>query len=77
MLMVWVYDRTESLLIVVLMHASLMAGLSALVPAELSGTTLLTWILTWAAGLWAVGGVVAMTNNRKLSSQPSQKQVAS
>lgn len=76
-LMVWVYDRTESLFVSVLMHASLMAGLSALVPAELSGTSLLTWILTWAATLWIVGGVVALSNNRKLSEQPTQTQVAS
>ena len=51
-LMVWVYDRTGSLLVCVLMHASLVAGLNALVPAELSKTGLLTWILAWAAGLW-------------------------
>jgi membrane protease YdiL (CAAX protease family) len=59
-LMVWVYDRTESLLVSVLMHAGLMAGLSALVPAELSGTGLLTWILAWAAALWIIVGVVAL-----------------
>jgi len=53
-LMVWVYDQTESLLVCVLMHASLMASLSAFVPAELSGSTLLTWIFTWAAALWIV-----------------------
>jgi membrane protease YdiL (CAAX protease family) len=76
-LMVWVYDRTESLLVSVLMHASLMAGLSALVPAELSGTSLLIWILTWAVALWIVGGIVALSNNRKLSEQPTQTQVAS
>jgi membrane protease YdiL (CAAX protease family) len=76
-LMVWVYDRTESLLVSVLMHASLMAGLSALVPAELTGTTLLTWILTWAATLWIVGGVVILSNNRELPEKSTQTQVAS
>ena len=35
-LMVWVYGRTESLLVAILMHASLVASLSALVPAELT-----------------------------------------
>jgi len=75
--MVWVYDRTESLFISVLMHASLMAGLSALVPAELSGTNLLVWILTWAAALWVVSGVVIASANRKLLEQPSQAQAAS
>lgn len=76
-LMVWVYDRTESLLVSVLMHASLMAGLSALVPAELTGTTLLTWILTWAAALWVVVSVVARIKNEQLAGQPVQKPLAS
>jgi membrane protease YdiL (CAAX protease family) len=56
-LMVWVYDRTESVLVSVLMHASLMASLSIFVPAELSGTSLLTWILAWAVALWVVVAV--------------------
>lgn len=68
-LMVWVYERTESLLVTVLMHASLMASLSALVPGELSGTNLLTWILTWAAVLWTVVAVIAIASDRRLSRQ--------
>ncbi len=63
-LMVWVYDRTESLLISVLMHASLMGSLNALVPADLSGSTLLTWILSWAAVLWIIV-IVGMIIQRK------------
>lgn len=76
-LMVWVYNRTESLLVSVLMHASLMASLSALVPVELSRTNLLTWILTWAVALWVTVGVVAITNDRRLSGHSVQKQMAS
>jgi membrane protease YdiL (CAAX protease family) len=76
-LMVWVYDRTESLFLSVLMHASLMAGLSALVPAELSGTTLLTWILSWAAVLWVVSGVLTMSAGKLFVKQPVQEQVVS
>jgi membrane protease YdiL (CAAX protease family) len=76
-LMVWVYDRAESLFLSVLMHASLMAGLSALVPAELTGTTLLTWILTWAAALWVIVIVVARIKNEQHARQPVQKRVAS
>ena len=70
-LMVWVYDRTESLLVCVLMHASLMAGLNALVPAELSGTGLLTWILTWAAVLWVVSAVVILSGRRAVLAKAS------
>jgi membrane protease YdiL (CAAX protease family) len=76
-LMVWVYDRTESLLLCVLMHASLMAGLSALVPAELSGSTLLTWILSWAAVLWGIVGVGTLVGEKRLSQQPRQGQTVS
>jgi len=76
-LMVWVYDRTESLLVAVLMHASLMAGLSALVPAELSGTTLLTWILSWAAALWVIVGMGKLATVRRLSEQPAQSRMTS
>jgi len=77
-LMVWVYDRTDSLLVTVLMHASLMAGLNALVPVELVGTTLLTWILAWAAALWTIVGVGVVLNGKRLSSrQPRQERAIS
>jgi membrane protease YdiL (CAAX protease family) len=75
-LMVWVYDRTESLLVSVLMHASLMASLNALVPVELSGRTLLTWILTWAAALWIIVAVVAVVKSKHIWRQQTQKQMA-
>ena len=76
-LMVWVYNRTESLLVSVLMHASLMASLTIFVPAQLSGTTLLTWIFSWAVALWAVVGMVTLVKGRQLLDQPTQRQVAS
>ena len=76
-LMVWIYDRTGSLLVSVLMHASLMASLNALVPAELSGTPLLTWILSWAIVLWVVVGVFAIINGGRVSVQPTQRRVVS
>ena len=75
-LMVWIYNQTGSLLVSVLMHASLMAGLNALVPGELSGTTLFTWILAWAVALWIVVGVGAIANNKRLLRQPVQRQAA-
>lgn len=76
-LMVWVYDRTESLLLSILMHASLMGSLNALVPAELTGMTLLTWILAWAAALWLIVGAGVLINSIKRSrSQQSVRQAA-
>jgi membrane protease YdiL (CAAX protease family) len=57
-LMVWVYDRTDSLLVVVLMHASLVTCTLAVVPSTLVGTALLVWLLAWAAALWLIAGLV-------------------
>jgi membrane protease YdiL (CAAX protease family) len=52
-LMVWVYDRTQSLSVAMLMHASLTATVIVLGPAA-SGTTVLTYDVVLAAVLWAV-----------------------
>jgi membrane protease YdiL (CAAX protease family) len=58
-LLVWLYDRTGSLLAVMLMHASLVVTTAgSLVPLTLAGMALLTWILAWAAALWVVVAVV-------------------
>jgi len=73
-LMVWVYDRTGSLLVVILMHASLVATLNSIVPLELSGSALLTWILAWAVVLWLlVGGYAAIKGGETLSQPVEQK----
>jgi len=59
-LMVWVYDRTdtESLLVTILMHVSLVATM-AIIDPSLTGGGLLTLILVRAAVLWVI--VVAVT----------------
>jgi membrane protease YdiL (CAAX protease family) len=72
-IMVWVYDHTESLLLSVLMHASLLGSLKALVPADLSGATLITWIFSWAIALWIIIAVGNTIKERWLSGQPLQK----
>jgi membrane protease YdiL (CAAX protease family) len=51
-LMVWVYDRTGSLLVAMLMHASLTSGMFILTPTAISGLPLLTWLVVLAAVLW-------------------------
>lgn len=58
-LMAWVYDRTGSLLIAVLMHASLTTSMLIFGPA-LVGGALLTFDLVFSAALWLVVGIVAM-----------------
>jgi membrane protease YdiL (CAAX protease family) len=53
MLMVWLYDRTGSLLVAMLMHTSLTASVLILDPPGLSGATLLTYSFALAAVVWA------------------------
>jgi uncharacterized protein len=59
-LMVWVYDRTESLPVAILMHASLDAFWLASTPPGMTPVPLVTWYLVWAALLWAIVAVVAV-----------------
>jgi uncharacterized protein len=70
MLMVWVYERTESLLVAILMHASLVAFWIISTPVGMVGVPLVTWYLVWAAALWAVVGAVAMAQGGHLTPQP-------
>jgi membrane protease YdiL (CAAX protease family) len=58
-LMVWVYDRTGSLLVAMLMHFVHTASLLVLGPLAMSGIGLLVWNLAWAGVLWAVVAVAA------------------
>jgi len=68
-LMVWVYDRTASLLVAMLMHASLSAS-TLILPPPATGVPFLTWNLVLAAALWVFVGAVAVVNGRQLSRQP-------
>jgi uncharacterized protein len=73
-LLVWVYDRTGSLLVVTLMHAGLTASNIILVPAA-TGVTLVAWSLILAAALWAIVAAVAAASGGQLSRRPLRKQV--
>ena len=66
-LLVWVYDRTQSLLLVVLMHAPLSASQLVLIPAALSGTKLVIYDLIFAAVLWILAVVVLMAGPKVLT----------
>jgi uncharacterized protein len=73
-LMVWVYDRTESLLVAMLMHGSATGGLvifASLAP----GWPLFTYCLVFGAVLWMVVGVVAFANGGHLSREPRRRRV--
>lgn len=60
-LMVWAYDRTGSLLVAMLMHASLTASVIFIfMPLAISEVPLLTWYLVLAATLWVVVAAVEL-----------------
>jgi membrane protease YdiL (CAAX protease family) len=69
-LMVWVYERSgESMLVAMLMHASLTASMIILSPV-VTGVAYLTYNLVWTAVLWIVVGAVAVANGWHLTRQP-------
>jgi uncharacterized protein len=69
-LMVWVYDRTESVLVAMLMHASFLAFWLMATPGEvmtpdaIAGWDVVAWYVVWAALLWALVAVVAAGRRR-------------
>jgi len=68
-LMVWVYDRTGSLLVAMLMHASFSASTLILQPVA-TGVPYLTWNLVLVAALWVIVAAVAVANRGRLSRIP-------
>jgi membrane protease YdiL (CAAX protease family) len=63
-LMVWVYDQTESLLVAMLMHASLSASTLILQPVA-TGMPFMTWNFVLAAALWLVVAAVTVVRQRE------------
>jgi uncharacterized protein len=70
-LMVWVYDRTGSLLVVILMHAVLTATSLILAPQAAPGTPLLLYNLSLTIATWAVAAVIYGYNQRLFRQQPA------
>ena len=75
-LMVWVYDRTGSLLVAMLMHASLTATQLILRPLPASGSLPLDLVLAWAAALWVVVAAVAVANGGQALPPPLSRRAA-
>jgi uncharacterized protein len=63
-LMVWVYDRTKSVLVVMLMHAPLAAGQLILLPSVISGERAVIFDLVFAAALWVFVAAVYMATRQ-------------
>jgi membrane protease YdiL (CAAX protease family) len=75
-LMVWVDERTGSLLVAILMHASLSASTFILGPSRLTGVALVAYGFALAAAWWIVVAVIAATTRTPLSRQPVWRRVA-
>ena len=74
-LMVSVYDRTESLFLAMLMHVSLTATTLILTP-HTTGVPLLAFGLAFAAAVWIVIAALALPSRRKLSRPPVRRWAA-
>ena len=72
-LMVWLHDRTESLLLAMLMHASFSASMLVLQPPSTSLGVGVTWNLVLAAVLWTAVGAVALAGRGHLSRPPQRR----
>lgn len=75
-LMVWVYDRTGSLPVAMLMHASLTASLPLILMPPATGVPLLTSYLVLAAALWVAVAVVARADGGHIARQALRGRVA-
>jgi membrane protease YdiL (CAAX protease family) len=68
-LMVWVYEHTESLLLAMLMHTSLAAFTFILFPPSAIMANLISGF-AYTAVLWIVVGAIALANHGHLTRQP-------
>ena len=73
-LLVWCYDRTASLLLVMFMHAVLSASTIILQPLSARGHV--TWNLLLGAALWAVVAAVAAAGRGERSREPTPPAIA-
>jgi membrane protease YdiL (CAAX protease family) len=72
-LMVWVYERTQSLLVAILMHASF-AGSTVALALVAPGLPALTYDLALAAVLWVVIAAIAVANHGHIARPPLGQQ---
>jgi uncharacterized protein len=69
-LMLWVYDRTNSLLVAMLMHASLTASTFVLGPAVISGSALLVYDVVLAGAWWMLVAAIAIASRGQFLRTP-------
>jgi membrane protease YdiL (CAAX protease family) len=71
-LLVWLHDRTQSLPVVMLMHAAVSFVTLTVRPEGLTGTRLLASLLAPPATMWFLLAAVGASNRWRLSRQPAQ-----
>jgi membrane protease YdiL (CAAX protease family) len=69
-LLVWLYDRTGSLLLVTLMHASLTANTVFIFRPVTAGMSYLIYVWVLTAVLSVVAAAMAVTNREQITQQP-------
>lgn len=74
-LMVWIYERTGSLLLAMLMHASLNIFWLLSMPVVITRVQQVIWYFAWAAVLWIVVAVVAVASHQRFSGRSLRSQV--
>jgi hypothetical protein len=75
-LLVWVHDRTQSLPVVMFMHAAVSFMSLALFAPAANGATLLISLLVRAATMWLLVAVLVMADRRHLAWQPIARRAA-
>lgn len=75
-LMVWVYAHTESVLIAILMHASLVTFWLASMPQGITGAAQAIWYVVWGAVLWGVVAVFEFLDRSRAVLPRGPQQVA-
>jgi uncharacterized protein len=74
-LMVWVYEHTQSLLLMQLMHAFYSGVLWVLGPSEVSNAQDLLYSMLFAAALWMLVVIVAKAQGSDFVRRPLERQV--
>jgi hypothetical protein len=58
--MVWVYENTESALVMMLMHTSLITFWLISTPAALTPERMVIWYIAWGSGLWLTVAILRL-----------------
>jgi membrane protease YdiL (CAAX protease family) len=75
-LMVWVYEHTESLLVIILMHASLIFSTLFVLAPPTTGAPFLIYSGVFTVALWMVVAAVAVASGGHLWRRPLHKEMS-